>query len=55
MKIQLETIDKMVTLSKDLEEYVGYLTYSVNPIGTHPSKEIIKEDIENIRTLLNKN
>lgn len=54
MKIELETLDKLVTLSKDLEEYVGYLTYSVNPIGTHPSKEIIKEDIENIRELLNK-
>lgn len=34
MKIQLETIPKLVTLSKDLEEYVGYLTYSVHPIGT---------------------
>ena len=45
--------EKMISLSKDLEEYVGYLIYSVNPIGTYPSKEIIKEDVENIRTLLN--
>jgi len=54
IRMEINSIKQLVILSKDLEEYVGYLTYSVNPIGTYPSKEIIKEDVENIRTLLNK-
>ena len=51
--MEIEKFLKIIELSHDVKENASYLTYTVNPIGTKPSKQEILKDIEEIRKLLN--